>query len=122
MLLRTICKSKIHMATVTDANLKYIGSITIDSKLLEAADILPNEKVQIVNLNNGQRFETYVIKGETNSGAICMNGAAARWAQVGDNIIIISYLLMEQKDARSFETRIVFVDENNKIKRIEKGA
>lgn len=122
MLLRTICKSKIHMATVTDANLKYIGSITIDSELLEAADILPNEKVQIVNLNNGRRFETYVMEGEAGSGAICMNGAAARWAQVGDNIIIISYLLMEQKDARSFETRVVFVDENNRIKRVEKGT
>ncbi len=121
MLLRTICKSKIHMATVMEANLKYIGSITVDSKLLEAADILPNEKVQIVNLNNGRRFETYAMKGEAGSGAICMNGAAARWAQVGDNIIIISYLLMEQKDARSFETRVVFVDENNKIKRVEKG-
>ncbi len=122
MLLRTICKSKIHMATVTEANLKYIGSITIDSELLEAADILPNEKVQIVNLNNGRRFETYVMKGKSDSGVICMNGAAARWTQVGDNIIIISYLLMEQKDARSFETRVVFVDENNKIKRVEKGV
>ena len=122
MLLRTICKSKIHMATVTKANLKYIGSITIDSELLEAADILPKEKVQIVNLNKGRRFETYVMKGESGSGAICMNGAAARWAQVGDNIIIISYLLMEQKDARSFETRVVFVDGNNKIKRVEKGT
>jgi aspartate 1-decarboxylase len=109
------------MATVTEANLKYIGSVTIDSELLEAADILPNEKVQIVNLNNGQRFETYVMKGEAGSGIICMNGAAARWAQVGDNIIIISYLLMEQKDARSFETRVVFVDENNRTKRVEKG-
>lgn len=122
MMLRTICKSKIHMATVKEANLKYMGSITIDSDLLEAADILPNEKVQIVNINNGRRFETYAMKGEAGSGMICMNGAAARWAQVGDNIIIISYLLMEQKDARSFETRVVFVDENNKIKRVEKGT
>lgn len=122
MLLRTICKSKIHMATVSEANLKYIGSITVDSDLLEAADILPNEKVQIVDINNGRRFETYVMEGEAGSGTICMNGAAARWAQVGDHLIIISYLLMEQKDARSFETRIVFVDENNKIKRVEKGT
>lgn len=114
-MLRTICKSKIQGCRVTETNLEYMGSITIDSALLEAADILLNEKVQIVNLNNGSRVETYVMEGKKNSGSICMNGAAARWAQVGDKIIIISYALMETKDAISYKPKIVFVDERNKI-------
>ncbi len=120
MMFRTICKSKIHKAKVTEANLDYVGSITIDSDLLDAADILPDERVQVVNLSNGERFETYAMKGEAGTGAICMNGAAARLAQVGDSVIIISYVLMEQKDARSSEMKVVFVDDSNKLKRVEK--
>jgi aspartate 1-decarboxylase len=105
------------MATVTDANLKYLGSITIDSKLLDAADIIPNERVQIVNVNNGSRVETYVMPGKRGSGTICMNGAAARWAQRGDNIIIISYWLLEDAKAGTYKPKIVFVDEKNRIKK-----
>lgn len=116
-MLRTMCKSKIHRATVTDANLKYKGSITIDAKLLEAADILPGERVQIVNLNNGSRVETYVMEGRAGSGTICMNGAAARWAAMGDNVIIISYAMMETKEARSHKPKIILVDEHNRIKK-----
>ncbi len=116
-MLRMMCKSKIHRATVTDANLKYNGSITIDGKLLDAADILAGERVQIVNLNNGSRVETYVVKGKPGSGTICMNGAAARWAAVGDTIIIISYALMDEKEARSNKLKIIFVGEDNKIKK-----
>lgn len=118
-MLRIICKSKIHHATVTDANLKYMGSVTIDRKILTAADILPNEKVQIVNLNNGSRLETYVMEGKNSSGTICMNGAAARWAEIGDTVIIISYCLMETEDAKSFKPKIVFLNEKNRIKSIK---
>ncbi len=114
-MLRIICKSKIHNATVTDANLKYTGSITIDKKLLKEADILEWERVQIVNLNNGSRVETYVMAGKENSGTICMNGAAARWAQVGDNVIIISYCMAEKKEIKKFKPKIVFVDKKNRI-------
>lgn len=121
-MLRIICKSKIHMATVTESKLEYMGSITIDGELLKAADILPNEKVQVVNLNNGSRVETYVMEGEPGSGTICMNGAAARWAQVGDKIIIISYVLMEAKDARVYEPKVVFVDEKNRIQKRAKSV
>jgi len=109
-----MCKSKIHRATVTDANLKYRGSITIDKKLLEAADIYPDERVQVVNLNNGSRVETYVMEGKAGSGVICMNGPAARWAQVGDIIIIISYALMDSKEAKANKQKIVFVDNKNR--------
>ena len=118
-MLRIMCKSKIHHATVTDANLKYMGSVTIDRKILAAADILPNEKVQIVNLNNGSRLETNVMEGKHGSGTICMNGAAARWAEIGDTVIIISYCLMETNDAKSLKPKIVFLDGKNKIKRIK---
>jgi len=110
---RTMMKSKIHKARVTEANLNYVGSITIDSALMEKADILPNEQVQIVNNNNGERFETYVIPGQKNSGMICLNGAAARRVQVGDEIIIISYGLMTDEESRSYTPTIVFVDEKN---------
>ncbi|SNX53181.1 aspartate 1-decarboxylase [Thermoanaerobacterium sp. RBIITD] len=113
---RFMMKSKIHRATVKDANLNYMGSITIDKKLMELADILPGEKVQIVNNNNGARFETYVIEGEENSGMICLNGAAARLCIPGDTIIIISYAIMEDNDARNYKPKIVFVDENNNPK------
>jgi aspartate 1-decarboxylase len=110
---RTMMKSKIHKARVTEANLNYVGSITIDSALMEKADILPNEQVQIVNNNNGERFETYVIPGQKNSGMICLNGAAARRVQVGDEIIIISYGLMTDEESHSYTPTIVFVDEKN---------
>jgi len=108
-------KAKIHRAIVTEANLDYEGSITIDTHLLEAAEILPYEKVQVVNLNNGTRMETYCMEGTAGSGTICMNGPAARWAQVGDTIIIISYALMEAEQARKVQPRIVWVDQANRI-------
>ena len=108
-------KSKIHRATVTEANLNYVGSITIDKNLLQASNILPGEKVQIVNNFNGARLETYVIEGEADSGVICLNGAAARLVQPGDNIIIIAYCWVTVEEAREFKPSIVFVDSNNKI-------
>ena len=107
-------KSKIHRATVTQADLNYMGSITIDEKLMEAANLLEGERVQIVNNNNGERLETYVIKGERGSGEICLNGPAARKAQVGDIIIIISYCSMEWEKAKAYEPTVIFPDENNK--------
>ncbi len=110
-----VVKSKIHRATVTEANINYVGSITIDEALMDAANLIENEKVQVVNINNGQRIETYVIKGERNSGTICLNGAAARIAVVGDMLIIISYALMEADQARSFQPAIIFPDERNRI-------
>lgn len=107
-------KSKIHRATVTEANLNYIGSITIDEDLMETADLLENEKVQIVNNNNGARLETYVIPGPRGSGVICLNGAAARLVQPGDHVIIISYALMSAEELRSHKPTVVFVDESNR--------
>lgn len=105
-----ICKSKIHKVTVTDANLQYVGSITIDEDLMDAANIIENEKVQVVNINNGERLETYVIKGERGSGIICMNGPAARKVVVGDLVIIISYAMMDFEEAKSFKPWIIFPD------------
>lgn len=105
-----VVKSKIHKVTVTDANLQYIGSITVDEELMNTANIIENEKVQVVNINNGERLETYVIKGEPGSGNICMNGPAARKAAVGDVIIIISYALMEIEEAKTFQPHVVFPD------------
>lgn len=105
-----VCKSKIHKATITEANLQYVGSITIDEDLMDAANLIENEKVQIVNLNNGERLETYVIKGTRKSGNICLNGAAARLAQVGDVVIIISYALMDFEEAKTFKPSLVFPD------------
>ncbi|MFH1868761.1 MAG: aspartate 1-decarboxylase [Candidatus Omnitrophota bacterium] len=116
-MLRIVYKSKIHKAKITESNLNYTGSITIDSALLKEADIFPGEKVQIVNLNNGSRVETYVMEGEPDTGTICMNGAAARWAQPGDRVIIISYCLVESKEALKIVPKAIFLDENNKIKR-----
>lgn len=107
-------KSKIHRATVTEANLNYTGSITIDESLMEAADILPNEKVQVVNNSNGARFETYVIKGPRDSGVICLNGAAARLVSPGDTVIIISYAVMDRAEAVSFKPAVVLVDGRNR--------
>ena len=118
---RTMCKSKIHRATVTDANLNYEGSITIDEELMEQADILPYERVQVVNNHNGARLETYVIRGESGSGIICLNGAAARLVQPGDVIIIISYALYPPEELRDFQPKIVFVDEKNKVTRLAAG-
>ncbi|WP_438351231.1 aspartate 1-decarboxylase [Paenibacillus sp. FA6] len=111
---RHMMKSKIHRATVTEANLNYVGSITIDENLMEAADLLENEKVQIVNNNNGARLETYVIPGPRDSGVICLNGAAARLVSPGDTVIIISYAVMSQENLSSHKPTVVFVDENNK--------
>ncbi|MFA5385076.1 MAG: aspartate 1-decarboxylase [Eubacteriales bacterium] len=117
----TMLKSKIHRATVTQANLNYKGSITIDQDLLEAAKILPHEKVQVVNNNNGARFETYVIRGERGSGIICLNGAAARLAQLGDTVIVISYAMMTREEALVHQPIIVLADESNKIEEIVLG-
>lgn len=115
---RVMMKSKIHRARVTAADLNYVGSITIDSELLEAADILPNEQVQIVNNNNGARFETYVIPGPPGSGVICLNGAAARLVQPGDVVIIISYVHLTTEEAREHRPTVIFVDEANQIQQI----
>lgn len=111
-----VVKSKIHRATVTQANLNYIGSITIDEDLMDAANIIANEKVSIVNNNNGARFETYVITGERGSGVVCLNGAAARLVQAGDVVIIMAYAMMEMEEARNFKPAVVFPDTaTNKI-------
>jgi aspartate 1-decarboxylase len=110
-----ILKSKIHRVKVTQAELNYVGSITIDEDLLEAANIIPNEKVQIVNNNNGARFETYVIKGERGSGTICLNGSCARLAQVGDIIIIMSYAQLPFEEAKKYNPILVFPNDNNKL-------
>ena len=110
-----VLKSKIHRARVTQAELNYVGSITIDEDLMNAANIIANEKVQIVNNNNGARFETYVIKGERGSGTVCLNGATARLAQVGDIVIIMSYGYMEMDEARTYEPIAIFPDTDNKL-------
>ncbi len=115
--MRTMLKSKIHRARVTSANIDYEGSITIDKKLMEAADILPYEQVHVVNINNGARFDTYVIEGEEGRGEICLNGAAARLAAKGDAVIILSYCHVDDEEARHFTPRIVHVDANNAITR-----
>ena len=110
-----IFKSKIHRARVTEANLNYVGSITIDEALMEAAHLLEGERVQIVNNNNGERLETYVIKGERGSGKICLNGAAARKAEIGDVVIIISYAWMTPEEAHTYKTVTIFPDEQNQL-------
>ena len=110
-----VLKSKIHRVKVTEANLNYVGSITIDEDLLDAANMIENEKVLIVNNNNGERFETYIIKGERGSGKICINGAAARRVQVGDILIIISFAMMDFEEAKTFKPFVVFPDDNNKV-------
>lgn len=114
-MLLNIHKSKIHRATITEANLNYVGSITIDEDLMEAANLMEGEKVQIVNNNNGERIETYVIKGERGSGVICLNGAAARKAEVGDVVIIICYALMTPEEAQVYKPTTVFPNEFNKL-------
>ncbi len=110
-----VLKSKIHRVKVTQAELHYVGSITIDEDLMNAANIIENEKVQIVNINNGERFETYVITGPRDSGVICLNGPAARKVQVGDIIIIISYAGMDFEDAKIWKPTVIFPDQNNKL-------
>ena len=117
--LLTMFKGKIHRATVTEANLNYVGSITIDEDLLDASGILPGEKVQIVNNNNGERLETYTIAGERGSGVICLNGAAARRVQPGDVVIIIAYCLLTAEEARGFIPNVVILDDKNRIVEIE---
>lgn len=114
---RIICKSKIHGAKVTEANLEYMGSITIDTKLLRDADILPYERVQVVNLNNGNRIETYCIPGGEDSGVICLNGPASYSGKPGDKVHIISYAGMDDKEARNYKPKIIFVDDQNRIKK-----
>lgn len=110
-----LLKSKIHRVKITQAELHYVGSITVDEDLMDGANIIENEKVQIVNINNGERLETYVIKGERGSGRICLNGPAARKAQVGDVIIIISYCSMEIEDAKNYKPVVIFPDDHNKL-------
>ena len=117
-MLREMCKAKIHSATVTEADLNYTGSITIDKSLLQELDILHYERVQVLNINNGSRIETYVIEGEPGSGIICLNGAAARWAVPGDKVIIIAYCLVDDTQARNWKPKIVMLDEKNKIKEV----
>jgi aspartate 1-decarboxylase len=112
---RTMCKSKIHRATVTDANLAYEGSITLDPMLMEAGDLLEYEQVHVVNINNGARFETYVITGCRGSGDVVLNGAAARLVQPGDKVIIMSYAATTRRSWRAFEPRLIFVDDGNRI-------
>ena len=110
-----VLKSKLHCVTVTEANLNYMGSITIDEDLMDAAGMIAGEKVQVVDNNNGERFETYIIKGQRGTGCICLNGAAARKVQVGDVCIIISYALMDFEEAKTFTPKLVFTKEGNKI-------
>ncbi|GFR34234.1 aspartate 1-decarboxylase [Thermobrachium celere] len=108
-------KSKIHRATVTEANLNYVGSITIDEELMDAVGLLENERVQIVNVNNGERFDTYVIKGERGKGDICLNGAAARLVHVGDKVIIMAYAYVNEEEAKNMRPKVILVDDNNRI-------
>ena len=110
-----VLKSKLHCATVTEANLNYMGSITIDEDLMDAANLIAGEKGQIVNNNNGERFETYIIKGKRGSGCVCLNGAAARKVQVGDVVIIIAYALMDFEEAKNYSPIVVFPKEGNKL-------
>jgi len=119
--MRTMLKSKIHRARITETNINYEGSITIDKKLMEEADILPSEQVEVLNLNNGARFTSYAIEGKKDSGEICLNGAAARLAVKGDIVIILSYCQVDDNEARNFIPRLVYVDANNAITGI-KGA
>ncbi len=110
-----VLKSKIHCATITEANLHYMGSITIDEDLMDAANLIAGEKVAVVDNNNGERFETYIIKGERGTGCVCLNGAAARKVQVGDICIIMSYALMDFEEAKTFKPTVIFPDEDNRV-------
>ncbi|KYD27860.1 aspartate 1-decarboxylase [Geobacillus sp. NFOSA3] len=115
---RTLMNAKIHRARVTEANLNYVGSITIDADILDAVGMVPNEKVQIVNNNNGARFETYIIPGERGSGVFCLNGAAARLVQKGDIIIVISYAIVPEEKIAQHRPKIAIMDENNRIQQL----
>jgi aspartate 1-decarboxylase len=119
-MLLTLFRSKIHRATVTEANLNYMGSITIDKALLEAAGIFPYERVQVVNVNNGARLETYVLEGERDSGTVCLNGAAARLAHPGDIVIIIAYALVTPEEAAAHKPTVVMVDARNRVTEIRR--
>jgi aspartate 1-decarboxylase len=114
-MMRWMCKSKIHRATITEANLEYEGSITIDESLLDAAEIVPYEMVQVLNINNGQRLETYAIPGPKGSGMICLNGAAARCGVRGDKVIILSTAVVNESDVPAFAPRVIFVDAQNRV-------
>ncbi len=118
---RVMYHAKIHRATVTEANINYVGSITIDLDLLDATGIFPYEQVHVVNINNGARLETYVIEGTRGSGTICLNGAAARLAQPGDKVIIIAYAYMDEKEAKEIKPKIALVDDNNKLTEMTDG-
>jgi len=111
-------KSKLHGATVTDKNLEYMGSITIDAALIEEAELLVGEQVYVLNLNNGARFQTYVIEGERGSGEICINGAAARLCEVGDRVLILSFVIVDEEEAKKLKPKIVMLDEKNQVKEI----
>ncbi|ASN05530.1 aspartate 1-decarboxylase [Virgibacillus necropolis] len=115
---RTMMKAKIHRARVTEANLNYVGSVTIDQDIIEQVGILPHEKVQIVNNNNGARIETYVIPGERGSGVVCLNGAAARLVQRGDTIIIVTYAILSDEELISFKPKVALMDENNNVDQV----
>ena len=117
-MLRTICKSKIHGATVTEANIQYTGSLTLDPVLMQAADLVPFEQVQVVNVNNGTRFETYCIEGTPGSGTVCLNGAAARLAVPGDRVIVISYAQFTEAEALATNPKLVFVDAHNRVRQV----
>lgn len=117
-MLRMMMNSKLHRATVTEADLNYVGSITIDAELLDASGMYPNEKVHVVNNNNGARFETYIIAGEPGSGVICVNGAAARLVQKGDVVIILSYVYMTNEEARTHEPTVLIMDRDNKVQQV----
>jgi aspartate 1-decarboxylase len=119
---RIMCKSKIHRARITQAELYYEGSLTVDSDLLDAADILPYERVQVCNVNNGERFETYIIPGKRRSGTVCLNGAAARLGSVGDEIIIISYGTYNEQELKNFKPNVLILDKDNKIVDIKKDT
>ncbi|NLV21182.1 MAG: aspartate 1-decarboxylase [Syntrophomonadaceae bacterium] len=121
-MLRYMLKSKIHRAVVTDANLNYVGSITLDRDLMDAADIIENEKVTIVNNNNGERFETYVIEGERGSKTVCLNGAAARKVQRGDVVIILTYTILSDEECKGFKPALVYVNEHNEIQKISPSS
>jgi aspartate 1-decarboxylase len=118
---RFMLKSKIHRATVTDADLNYVGSITVDAELMQAADLIENEKVAIVNNNNGERFETYVIAGAPGSGTICLNGAAARKVHQGDIVIILAYTMLSAEEAAAHQPQLVYVDGHNRVEKICRG-
>ncbi len=119
---RIMCKSKIHRATVTQAELHYEGSLTVDSDLLDAADIVPYERVQVCNINNGERFETYIIPGKRRSGTICLNGAAARLGAVGDEIIIITYATYTDEEIKNYKPTVIILDKQNKVIDIKKDT